>query len=85
MPTEASRILEAYPLLTQLPAHLLIRIRSELQPVRAFDSQELFNVGDSCTALPRKSVRKVPVSSKGALPPERTSAGLTLRPAEVGA
>jgi len=52
VPTEPSRILEAYPLLGQLPAHLRTRIRSELHAVRASDSQALFNVGDSCTALP---------------------------------
>lgn len=52
MPTEHQKIFEAYPLLRQLPAHLLARIRSELQPVLAADGHELFKVGDSCTALP---------------------------------
>ena len=52
MPMEHPRIFEAYPSLTQLPPRLLARIQSELQPVRATDGHELFNVGDSCTALP---------------------------------
>ena len=80
MPTEHSRILEAYPLLRQLPAHLLIRIRSELQPVRASDSQELFNVGDSCTALPLLVSGSIRVIKP--LPTGRTMPLYTLSPGE---
>jgi CRP/FNR family transcriptional regulator len=52
VPADHARILEAYPLLRELPAHLLTRMRSELLPVRAADGQHLFHVGDTCTALP---------------------------------
>ena len=50
--TAPSQICDAYPALTQLPSRLLARVESELQPVRASDGHELFNVGDTCTALP---------------------------------
>lgn len=52
MPIQHPRIFDAYPALTQLPPRLLARIQSELQPVAAADGHELFNVGDSCPALP---------------------------------
>lgn len=80
MPTEHSRILDAYPLLKQLPAHLLIRMRSELQPIRASDSQELFNVGDSCTALPLLVSGSIRVIKP--LPTGRTMPLYTLSPGE---
>jgi len=49
---EHQRIFDAYPSLTQLPPRLSARIQSELRPVVATDGHELFNVGDSCPALP---------------------------------
>jgi len=52
MPNAHPGIFDAYPSLTQLPPRLLARIHSELQPVAAADGHELFNVGDSCAALP---------------------------------
>lgn len=52
MLVEHPRIFDAYPSLTRLPARLLARIQSELQPVGAADGHEFFNVGDSCPALP---------------------------------
>ena len=52
VPTAHTKILEAYTGLTRLPYPLFARVQSELQPVRAADGHELFNVGDSCTVLP---------------------------------
>ena len=80
MPTEHSRIFHAYPLLSRLPAQFLARLRSELQPVRAADGQELFNVGDSCLALPLLVSGSVRVLKP--LPNGRTMPLYTLRPGE---
>jgi len=52
MLVEHPRIFAAYPSLTRLSPRLLARIQAELQPVGADDGRELFNVGDSCPALP---------------------------------
>jgi CRP/FNR family transcriptional regulator len=52
MPIEYPRIFDAYPTLTHLSPRLLARTHSELQPVTAADGDELFNAGDSCSALP---------------------------------
>jgi CRP/FNR family transcriptional regulator, anaerobic regulatory protein len=52
MATETSAIFDAYPLLAQLSPRLQARIRSELRPIRVVDGQGLFDVADTCTALP---------------------------------
>lgn len=80
MPSEQSKIFEAYPLLRQLPAHLLTRARSELQPVRAADGQGLFNVGDNCSALPLLVSGSIRVIKP--LPTGRDMPLYTLRPGE---
>jgi CRP/FNR family transcriptional regulator len=82
MPTEHhSRILETYPLLSQLPANLLTRVRSELKPVRADDGHQLFNVGDSCTALPLLVAGSIRVTKP--LPTGRSMPLYTLNPGEL--
>ena len=80
MPIEHARILGVYPQLRQLPAHLLNRVRSELQPIRAADSRELFNVGDNCTALPLLVSGSIRVIKP--LPTGRTVPLYTLNPGE---
>ena len=52
MLSDYPRIANAYPSLTRLPSRLLARVRSDLQPVRAPDGHDVFNVGDNCVALP---------------------------------
>lgn len=80
MPTEHARIFAAYPMLRQLPAHLIARTRSELQHVRAADGQDLFNAGDSCTALPLLVAGSIRVLKL--LPTGRTMPLYTLNPGE---
>jgi CRP/FNR family transcriptional regulator, anaerobic regulatory protein len=80
MPTEHARVFDAYPLLRQLPAHLIARVRSELQPVRAADGQELFNVGDDCRVLPLLAAGSIRVHKP--LPTGRTMPLYTLSPGE---
>jgi len=75
-----SKIFDAYPLLRQLPAHLLTRLRSELTPVRAADGQALFNVGDDCRALPLLAAGAIRVHKP--LPTGRTMPLYTLSPGE---
>ena len=80
MPTDLSRIIQAYPLLTQLPSHLLSRVRSALQPIRAADGQDVFNVGDRCTALPLLIAGSIRIIKP--LPTGRTMPLYTLHPGE---
>jgi CRP/FNR family transcriptional regulator len=72
MLSEYQRIADAYPSLTRLPSPLLARVRSDLQPVRAPDGHDVFNVGDGCTALPLLAAGSVrvfkPLATGRALP-----------------
>ena len=52
MPTPSAMVFDSYPGLTRLPPRLQTKIRSDLQPIRARRGQVLFNVADSCAALP---------------------------------
>lgn len=80
MTSEHSKIFDAYPLLRQLPPHLLARARSELQPIRATDGEQLFGVGDHCTALPLLVSGSIRVLKP--LPTGRMMPLYTLKPGE---
>jgi CRP/FNR family transcriptional regulator, anaerobic regulatory protein len=79
MATESSAIFDAYPLLTRLSARLQARTRSELRPIRAADGQDLFDVSDTCTALPLLASGAVrvlkPLSSGRSVPLYRLGPG----------
>ena len=81
MATENSAIFDAYPLLMRLSVRLQARIRSELRPIRAADGQDLFDVADTCTALPLLASGAVRVLKP--LPSGRTVPLYRLVPGEI--
>ena len=67
-PTERGRLLRTYPVLQELPAHLLKKVEAAAKPVHAPAGQRLFGDGSPCTYYPlliEGTIRASKVSPEG--------------------